>query len=66
MRQDVYAMVLPLIVIPIVAAIIVTIGSTLLAVGEYWAVPTALGFALIVIFGAMYMEWRGQQQRRSR
>ncbi len=55
MRREVFALVLPLIVIPCVAALIVGIGSLLLAVGEELAVPVALALTFAVIFGAMYM-----------
>ena len=55
MRREVFAVVLPLIVIPCVIALIVGIGSLLLAVGEVLAIPVALALTFAVIFGAMYL-----------
>jgi len=63
MSTPVYALILPLIVIPVVALMIVIIGSTLLAVGEFMAVPVALAFAFIVLFGAMFLERRGASRQ---
>lgn len=62
MRREVYALVLPLIVIPCVLLGIALIGNILLLVGDTLAVPVALGFSFVVIFGCMYAASRGRDR----
>ena len=56
---------IPLIVIAITAAIIVSIGSLLLAVGKTAAVPTALGLAVLVMAICTFLATRTPTTQRN-